>query len=275
MKISKAFTFFATALIAVGAFADALNVLVSFYSEDDYYADGTQVLPGEWYALCWSPRSEFGGITYDFKPVVDGDVICDMMPRAEKHDDGTVGCKFTVFQADSSMVKSGGNYFVYLLDTRNAEGTDVAKTKESLFINSAAVSGSYTAEAYDSNGKKKPKKRNATESTVAKDKNLLNKWGESSLPDEFDKPTISSFKLLDDAKVEIRVVGMVPGVNYNVRMGSGPSESEMTSYRIASPKSASSTDQEVPFIVSAENANFFQIIRHRYDQKMKAGTSEE
>jgi hypothetical protein len=275
MKFSKFCFMLAAAVFAAGAFADALNVLVSFYSEDDYYADGTQVLPGEWYALCWSPRSKFGGITYDFKPVVDGDVICDMMPRAEKHADGTVGCKFTVFQADSSMVQSGGNYFVYLLDTRNAEGTDVAKTKESLFINSAAVSGSYTAESFSSNGKKKPKKRNATASTVAKDNNLLNKWGESSLPTEFDKPSISGFRLLDDAKVEISVVGMVPGVNYNVRMGSGPSESEMTSYRIASPKSAASKDQEVPFIVSAENANFFQIIRHRYDQKMKTETTEE
>ena len=106
MKFSKLCFMLATATFAVGAFADASNLLVSFYSTDDYYADGTQVLPGEWYALCWSPRSEFGGITYDFKPAVEGDIIFSMMPRAKVYDDGNVGCKYTVFQVDSLKVPS-------------------------------------------------------------------------------------------------------------------------------------------------------------------------
>ena len=270
MKFSKLCFMLATATFAVGAFADALNVLVSFYSTDDYYADGTQVLPGEWYALCWSPRSEFGGITYDFRPAVDGDVICDMMPRAEKHDDGTVGCKFTVFQADTAKVGAGGNYFVYLLDTRNAEGTAVAGAATNndgvripdTSINGASVSGSFTATSIS--GKQKPKNRKAVASNVAAGK--IGTWDESALPSDVKTPRIVDFKLIDSATVRISVADMMPGVKYNVKMGASPSD--MTSYRLQAPKTVDVEGVIVPFEVSSEDAKFFQIIRQPIGQKV-------
>jgi hypothetical protein len=270
MKISKAFTLFAAALCAAGAFADASNLLVSFYSTDDYYADGTRVLPGEWYALCWSPRTEFGGITYDFKPAVEGDIIFDMMPRAKVYEDGNVGCKYTVFQIDSLKVPSGGNYFVYLLDTRNADGTAVAKetTNEDgtrvpdTTLSGASVSGSYTATAF--NGKR-GKKRTATASNVANGK--IGTWDESALPADFKTPRIVDFKLIDSATVRISVADMMPGVKYNVRMGATPSE--MTSYRVQAPKTVAVEGETVPFEVSAADAAFFQIVRQPIRQKVE------
>lgn len=271
MKFTKLCLMFTAVTLAVGAFADALNVLVSFYSTDDYYADGTQVLPGEWYALCWSPRTEFGGITYDFKPAVEGDVICDMMPRAEKHDDGTVGCKFTVFQADSAKVGSGGNYFVYLLDTRNAEGTTVAGATTNsdgarvpdTSINGASVSGSFTATSIS--GRQKPKNRKAVASNVAAEK--IGTWDESALPSDFKAPRIVDFKLIDSATVRISVADMMPGVKYNVRMGATPSE--MTSYRVQAPKTVAAEGETVPFEISATDAAFFQIVRQPIRQKVE------
>ena len=270
MKLSKVCLMLAAASFAVGAFADASNLLVSFYSTNDYYADGTQVLPGEWYALCWSPRTEFGGITYDFKPAVEGDKVFSMMPRAKRYADGNVGCEFSIFQIDSSKVPSGGNYFVYLLDTRNAEGTAVAKetTNEdgmlvpNTMLSGASVSGSFTATAF--NGKK-VKKRKAVASSVADGK--IGTWDESALPSDFKAPRIVDFKVVDNATVRISVADMMPGVKYNVRMGTTPSE--MTSYRVQAPKTVSAEGETVPFEVSATDAAFFQIVRQPIRQKVE------
>jgi hypothetical protein len=54
MKFTKFGIMVASAAIAAGVFADAANVLVSFSTTSDRYADGTPVKDGEWYALCWS-----------------------------------------------------------------------------------------------------------------------------------------------------------------------------------------------------------------------------
>lgn len=262
MKFSKLCFMLATATFAVGAFADAANVLVTFYSTDDYYADGSKVIPGEWYALCWSPNKEFGGITYDFKPAVEGDMIFDMMPRAKMYDDGNVGCKYTIFQADSSLVKSGGNYFVYLLDTRDVNGNVASATTNDdgarvpdTSLNGSSVSGSFTATSYT--GSRVGKRRKATASKVADGK--IGTWGASALPADFKQPRIVDFKLVDNATVQISVADMMPGVKYNVKMGDSPSN--MTSYRLESPKTVNVEGETVPFEVSAENAKFFQIIR--------------
>lgn len=269
MKFSKLCFMLATATFAVGAFADASNLLVSFYSTDDYYADGTQVLPGEWYALCWSPRTEFGGITYDFQPAVEGDKVFSMMPRAKRYADGNVGCEYSIFQIDSSKVPSGGNYFVYLLDTRNADGTAVAKETKNedgmlvpdTMLSGASVSGSFTATAF--NGKK-AKRRKAVASNVAASR--VGTWDESALPSDVKTPRIVDFKVVNDATVRISVADMMPGVKYNVKMGASPSG--MTSYRLQAPKTVAVEGETVPFEVSSEDAKFFQIIRQPIGQKV-------
>ena len=260
MKFSKLCFLCATAVMAGGAFAgDALNVLVSFWSTNDTYADGTKVLPGEWYALCWSPNAEFGGITYDFKPAVEGDIIFDMMPRAKVYEDGNVGCKFTVFQADSSLVKEGGNYFVYLLDTRNAEGSSVAKVTTNddgmcvpdMQLNGISVSSSYTAEATRG-------KNSAVKSDVVGEADA-GTWNESAVPADFKMPRIVDFKVVDSATVQISVADMVPGIKYNVKMGASPAS--MTSYSLKTPKTVSAEGETVPFEISATDASFFQVVR--------------
>ena len=255
MKFTKLCLMFTAATLAVGAFADAANVLVSFWSTNDTYADGSTVKEGEWYALCWSPNETFGGITYDYKPVVDGDVICDMMPRAVKTEEG-VGCKFTVFQADSSLVKDDGNFFVYLLDTRDVAGNvtkDSTTTESGLRVpdtklSGVSVSASFTAEAEIG-------KNNAVESDLPKS---MVGWFESDVP--ADKcPRVVGFKLIDDAKVELKVADMLPGVKYNVKMGSNPAE--LTTYALKVPQTVSGEGSVVPFEVSKGDASFFQVIR--------------
>lgn len=259
MKCYKLGVMLAAATFAAGAFAgDALNVLVSFWSTNDTYADGTKVLPGEWYALCWSQNDTFGGITYDFKPAVDGDIIFDMMPRAKRYEDGNVGCKFTVFQADSDLVKKGGNYFVYLLDTRNAEGNAVAAVTTNddgervpnMALNGCSVSSSYTAEA--ALGENTAVKSEVADATAGE-------WGESAVPADIKKPRVVDFKFVDNATVEISVADMVPGIKYNVKMGATPST--MTSYSLKTPMAVASEGGTVPFEVSAADASFFQIVR--------------
>jgi len=271
MKFSKFCFMLAAATFAAGAFADAANVLVSFWSTDDYYADGSRVLPGEWYALCWSPNAEFGGITCDFEPAREGDIIFDVMPRAKVYPDGNVGCKFTVFQASASKVKAGGNYFVYLLDTRDATGKSVAKDTKvnsvglcvpNVRLSGCSVSGSFTADVADNASTNK----GVASDVAASD---IGKWSESAVPAAILKqPRIVDFTLVEGAKVNISVADMIPGMKYNICMGNNPSE--LTTYRLQAPKISLSEDEIVPFTVSSENAKFFQVVRQPLGQQVVA-----
>ena len=250
MKMSKAFTLFAAALCAAGAFADAANVLISFSTQADYYADGTPVLDGEWYALCWAKDRNFDGITLDCKPVNPDEKILIMAPLAKGG-----RCPFVVFQIDSAVAPSDGRYLVYLLDTRDATGTSVAKAVENdagervpmSSINGAAVTKGYTAST--SAGKNKARAVAVTSGG----------WAASEVVDA-EPPRITAFKV-EDAKVKITVAGMLPGVKYNISMGSSPSD--LTSYGLDVPKTVA---DDPTFELDLSDAKFFRVVRQPLDQ---------
>jgi len=213
MKFSKIFSMAAAASMAVGAFADAANVLISFSTEADYYADGkTVVEDGEWYALCWSPRETFGGLDLNCNPVNADEAVLILAPLAKGG-----RCPDVVFQIDSATANrcalDSGYYFVYVLDTRDAAGKPAGKAVEEgtgRRIPSSTMNGSV---AKSSNFKVSPSIGSGISSTAPA--------AESGSAWAAVQPKITYFGV-DSDKVNITVTGVMPGVGYKVKMGQSP-----------------------------------------------------
>lgn len=239
MKFSKFGLMFASAAIAAGVFADAANVLVSFSTTSDKYADGTPVKDGEWYALCWSADGKFDGLNLDCTPVDPAEKVLILAPLAKGG-----RCPYVLFQIDSAKAPVGGNYFVYLLDTRDVAGNpspdgnpDDGRLAPKGMSGSAAVQ-SYTASA--NIGSNVATATDAVSGATAE-------WNAV-------QPKITDFKLVGDATVKITVEGMMRGLNYTVKMGSNLGNLEATTIK------PETEDGKAVFYVDDKDARFFKVI---------------
>lgn len=239
MKLIKSAAFACSVVLATGAFADAGNTLITFSTQADTYADGTSVKDGEWYALCWSPNETFGGITADSKPAAAGDEIYLMAPLAKNGH-----CPTTVFQLDSKVAPTTGNYFVYMLDTRTASG-DLA----------AAVDGKPVAASAQNK---------ATASAATSERTITVKTGtetaasgftETAVPAGVGDPVIEKFDIVG-TKARIVVSGMHPALQYNVKAGATVDKIETLNDR---PLQGDADG--VTFEVDKDLGNFFKVVR--------------
>jgi len=249
MKATKFFALVSSALLSACAFADAADLLLSFSTVGpDKYADGkTTVVDGEWYALCWTPNEAFGGITTEFLPAVEGDRVMMSAPLAK---DGH--CPYAVFQVDSKTVPTGGKYFVYLLDTRDANGVPAAKTVKDgkmapVMLNGAVASAQFTAGG------------SATARTVESAGVAGAAWGESTVDTgaaNFTQAKITAIAV-DGDQVKITVSGMMPGVKYNIK--AGETVGDLKDYKLDVP--LTKTADDVPFFLNKSDAKFFKVVR--------------
>ena len=242
MKFSKFCFTLATAVFAAGAFADAANVLISFSTTADYYADGEKVLDGEWYALCWSPRETFSGLDLNYNTLKSDEKLLILAPLAEGGH-----CPYVIFQIDSQKAPTGGNYFVYLLDTRDVTGTTVASAKTDKtsgrrvpdgVVNGSAEAQSFTASASVGSS---IATTSATSASIA-----AGDWAAV-------QPKITAFEV-KDAKVKITVAGMMNGLTYKVNMGEDLNN--MKSFDVKSQ----AEDGEAFFLIDHKDARFFKIV---------------
>ena len=240
MKFSKLCCMFAAASLAAGTFADAANVLISFSTEADYYADNTLVLNGEWYALCWSPRETFGGLTLECEPVNADERVLILAPLAKGG-----RCPYVVFQVDSKKAPTGGNYFVYLLDTRDVTGSTPAAvaSKSGRLVPASVVNGSAVAQSFSAS---------ATAGSVV---TSATADGASVAQSDWSavQPKITAFEV-KGAKVKITVAGMMSGLEYKVSMGE--ELDDMTVYSIK----PETKDGKAFFVIDADDARFFKIV---------------
>jgi len=242
VSITKFFALSVATMAMSCAFADAANVLVSFSTTADKYADGTAVKDGEWYALCWSADGVFEGLKLDATPVDANDLVCLMAPLAK---DGK--CPYTVFQIDSQSpnCKRTGKYAVVMLDTRGVgdlpakAGADGKPT----IINGAVVAADYQAGS-------------ATSGTGEGSVPEGAAWGETSVAEGTKQPVIKGFQVIGNAKVQIDVEDMLPNLRYNVKMG--PSVDKLENYGLETPAVGA---DKASFIVDAKDAKFFQVTR--------------
>lgn len=243
------FALAAVSIAAVSAvFADAANTLVTFSTVGvDYYADGkTAVVDGEWYALVWSPREVFGGLTSAGQPAVEGDRLLLAAPLASGG-----RCPTVVFQLDSKTAPVDGNYFVILLDTRGEGGLPAAKGADGLPV---LVNG---AVATTASGKAK---QALGAVAVVTDQRLAGgadpQWGETAPASDVAQPLITGFAIEGDRAI-IKVSRLAPSVRYNVVTGDDPGT--VTSEPLALPTVG--TAGEATFNVPKSKGRYFKVTR--------------
>ena len=118
--MKKLVTMIGVAGLAFAATAAIDDALLSFSTVGpDKYADGTDVLPGECYALVWSADGQFEGIKADGTTIDPADKVVLVAPVAKQGANGTC-CPAILYQVDKAFAEShaSGQYAVYILDTR-------------------------------------------------------------------------------------------------------------------------------------------------------------
>lgn len=210
--------------------ADANSKLIKFSTAGDTYADGTAVLDGERYALCWSPNETFSGINVaTWKGLADGDEVIRVVSCAK---DGK--CPLTIFVLDGDEVKTTGNYFVALLDTR-VSATQLSATVDG---KPATVNGAAEAVATGTYG-------------VAK--------AETSAPtvDQFGVAVPASLEIVTTGENAIvKVVNINPLVTYSIKYGKTLSlEGGTATFQVEN-----AFDKESSISFNFDEANFFRLV---------------
>ena len=236
----------AAAGLSGAALAAANDLLVTFSTKGpDTYADGqTTVLNKECYALVWDKAGEPFAIAADGS-TTGGDIVL-VAPVARKG-----RCPKVLFEVDAALVSekysSGGDWKVYLLDTRRygENGTTLAPLKDgrpttinaSAEVTGATVSvGSGTPGAVAGAG---------TAATTA-----------TSLPAGFDqRPTIADIRL-DGGLVYVTVENTVPYLAYDLTAGDTPEE---VTERVNNPRHGGDDGTVILVAPAQEEGAFFKV----------------
>ena len=216
--MKRLMTMLGVAGLAVASFAAVDDTLISFSTPGpDKYADGTDVLPGEVYALVWSADGQFDGIKADGTTVDPADKVVLLAGVAKQGANGMC-CPPLLYQVDAELAATlaNGVYAVYLLDTRvtAADGAvavgGVDENGKLKAVNSyGSVSGDTTAAA----------------GTASITKAATTAVGGASVATlvEVEAPVITAIKP-NGTKITISASGLSPVVDYKVVTGAKPGE---------------------------------------------------
>ena len=228
--------------LSVAAVAAVNDTLLMFSTQGpDKYADGTTVLDGECYALCYVQPSEGAFEIKSDGTAVGGEVLL-VAPVAKGGQ-----CPNLLYVVDAAKAESltGGSYAVYLLDTRTskAAGAALANGKDgaALVVNGAGAvvkGGTTGTEATD---------------TIAQLPAAPNGCGAVQVASVIDQPKITAIKV-EGANIKLTVADLSPAANYQVVTGTGVSG-------VSTPVAA--TVEGSTFTVSKDAGQFFKVIGTR------------
>jgi hypothetical protein len=233
--------------LAFTATAGVDDALLSFSTVGpDKYADGSDVLPGECYALVWSADGQFEGIKADGTTIDPADKVVLVAPVAKQGANGTC-CPAILYQVDKAFADAhaNGQYAVYILDTRvkAADGTvavgGVDENGALKVVNGYdAVSAGTTATS-------------AAESIKTVATTAVGGASVATLA-EVDAPVITAIKP-NGTKITISTSGLSPVVNYKVVTG--------TALDKVSTEINATADEKGDFTFEKpENSAFFKVI---------------
>ena len=242
------------AAVSLGAFASAKNLIYDFKpSADDCYADGTPVLDNEAYALVWLAKGSDGvEFTANCKVVDESKGKILRVRKSFKR-----GEIFT-FQVDSAIsdpcVKAGGNWAVYLLDTRvyGADGTvSLAETANGVTaaINAAAkIDRSVVPVTAGTSGPVETK-FGATGRTLLA----------TAVPADAPTPEIAGVSVVN-GEVRVKVRKTVPYLQYN--LAGGASVDAVGGKKAVSPQNGVA-EGEIELVAPADaSSGFFRVNRN-------------
>lgn len=238
-----------SAALAGVAIAAANDTLITFSTKGpDKYADNSEVLPGECYALVWDKAGESFVVAAD-GTTSGGDIVL-VAPVARKGH-----CPKVLFEVDAALVSTkyseGGEWRVYLLDTRRygATGKTLAPLKDGrpTLVNAAGVVGD--AAITLSSGAPNSVAVNASTTTATA----------SELPAGFDKqPKIAGIDFVGD-KVLVTVENTVPYLAYDLTEGGSPDD---VSKKVNDPRTGGDDGTVVLVAPKKEGGAFFRVNRN-------------
>ena len=237
-SVAKYLSVAAAVALSSVAFANQDDAIITFSTTADFYADGTPVKDGEFYALCWSADSEFDGITAQGAAVNPDEKVLAKIPLAkDRH------CPTTVLEVSSDYVK-GGYFFVYLLDTRDASGIPAAS---SAALATSGVNGSTVVVSAAASGNGTIVSQTGVETTTDYVETVV---------ENVPNPTVKKLDF-DGDKAIITVGNMVPYVKYNVKKGA--TIDKITTLG-GDPMQCEKNGMKT-FYIDKKDANFFQVVR--------------
>ena len=216
--MKRLMTMLGVAGLAVASFAAVDDTLISFSTPGpDKYADGSDVLAGECYALVWSADGVFEGIKADGTTVDPADKVVLLAAVAKQGEKGTY-CPPLLYQVDAELAATlaNGVYAVYLLDTRVA-----------------AADGAVAVGGVDENGKLKAVNSYGAvsgDTTVAASAGSITAAKTTAIGGaavatlvEVEAPVITAIKP-NGTKITISTSGLSPVAEYKVVTGAKPGE---------------------------------------------------
>ena len=236
--------------MSFAAFAGADDALVAFSSSGpDKYADGTVVKDGENYALVWvKAGAAFGGFTSEGALVNAADnLLLGVFPSAKNG-----RCAETYVQIDRAFADAyaaAGAFKIYVLDTRSADKSSVAKGAEDLEKGVQSYGEVATMEVA-SGTIKVTSAAAAGEAAVA-----------SAIPSGVLPPVIKGAEVRDGAFV-VTVEQTTPSLRYNLAVGDTPAADGKTA--VAEAPKAGDVKQTIELkypIKDGEGAKFFKVVR--------------
>jgi len=248
------------ALVAVvslqlGVFASAANLVYSFQpSADDTYADGTPVKLGERYVLVWLTNGATGVEIAANGMLTDpsrGEIVQVRASSTKKK-----GRIFT-FEVDESvkdaLAAKGGNWAVYLLDTR-IYGADGSVTLAEIVDDKVSVVNA--AKLLDKSVKAVAS-LSVESDTVKTDKDGADVA--TAVPADTPQPRITDVEIVD-GKVHVKVAQTVPYLQYN--LAAGASLDAISGKAAESPRNGVVGD-EIELVAPAESGSgFFKVNRN-------------
>ena len=234
------------AMAACATFAAADDILVTFSTPGpDTYADGSTVMDGEFYALCWS--TNFPDFKINPDGTAEGGSIVLAAPIAK---DGR--CPTIVYEVDANLAASdyvGGEWAVYMLDTRkftrDGEGNLVASLSgSSKSVNMSGQVGTAVAGP----------------GSVANLYGVTAQSNEIAADEETLKPEITSIRIVG-GYVWVKAKNVAPYLTWGLAGGDTPDKIDTAKGDSQSGMNADK-DDEITFVTPVkEGGEFFKVER--------------
>ncbi len=228
--------------LSLAAFAAQNDALVTFSTKGpDRYADGTTVLDGECYALCWSP--DFANFAIRADGTAEGGAVVLKAPVAKGG-----RCPTVTFQVSADSVASryaGGSWAVYLLDTRRfaADGTATVAGASAKAVNTTGL----VAAASVGSG---------SLGSVAAGAGATS---ELAAGVEVPQPQITGIRIVD-GNVYVSVKGTVPFLSYGLTEGATP-DAVTEAVGEAAPGKVSAENEVILVAPAKDGGAFFKVGR--------------
>ncbi len=237
----------AASVMAASVFAGLPSYVLFSSTGPDRYADGTEVLDGEVYALVWAKTgTAFAGFNADGS-LVDTENN-KLISAAAVALDGKCQPTVYILKGENSDLGSTGEFSVYLLDTRIAKADGPA-----------TVSG-VTAGALAAVNTTSPVAASVTagEMTTAETAVAASGATATAVPADTPNPSITAIKVVG-GQVVVKVAGTVPYLQYGISAGKTPSALDQTDL----VRGINGTeDGKLTLIVDQPEENrFFKVIR--------------